>query len=540
MEKGARSRMLKVAFDPLDRNQGCVLPDCRLPPVEHLDQIGPKMESLLSVIGPDLIRFESCPRRVNDFARFLATLIGRPPGQREESLAAYTADMTCQVVHTYTQLPLQRFVEYFALKWVPQQRLLFADTAARDDTTGSFLCDAHLCRSVDPMTNANFLFANTYRTHFFPNESVILRGNQFHVFRLQQLIDLILRQTHRLHDRTQIKEDFYTLFEKTMGTPHLHRLRVRMLDYGKGCLSDLIRNNNGQLPHESQLEGNLSNEAVDVIAVPASFVHEKIGHIDAAVEPERDHSATIAAFIRKIETRGYYPEARPAMPWSLTLDDVDDIVARHGHTRAIGLATADFAPLPSAFENDITEENIAEMLNADDELLDDSELEEEDDDFDCSAPATPPRNTNLADVHVLETPPSSGRAAKRVCSQPSPSPKKPSSSPKKPSPSPKEPSPSPSSPNITRRRQRRIWPIESQSQESVTFSDLSDVVPDVAENPGLDGDVLFPSADQLAAANPGIDAAHFSPALRPPTPTQPPSSPRFPEHISSQPFDRGV
>jgi hypothetical protein len=38
----------------------------------------------------------------------------------------------------------------------------------------------------------------------------------------------------------------------------------------------------------------------------------------------------------------------------------------------------------------------------------------------------------------------------------------------------------------------------------------------------------------------GIDAAHFSPALRPPTPTQPPSSPRFPEHISSQPFDRGV
>jgi hypothetical protein len=189
--------MFKLPFEKLNREAGCVLPDCRAYPCDTM-MIGARIETLLSVIGPDFVRFDSCPRRVDDFARFLGKLIGRPPG-REERLAAATGDMTMQVVRTYTQLPLRPLVEWFQRVWVPQERRLIADDEARSDLVGNILCDAFLCRNVDPLTNGNnLLYAKTMRTHFFPScDPPWLCGNELYVFYLPQLLLIIERTTHR-------------------------------------------------------------------------------------------------------------------------------------------------------------------------------------------------------------------------------------------------------------------------------------------------------------------------------------------------------
>jgi hypothetical protein len=265
-----------------------------------------------------------------------------------------------------------------------------------------------------------------------------------------------------------------------------------MLDFKRKCLSDLYRDNGGELPHESQLEDKLADTPMEVIAVPARVVNEKVGHSDAPPTPEPDHTATITNFIRMIETDGYYPCGRPEMDWVCTAEDVDDVVERCEHTRAIGLAAADFAP-HSALDatDDVTADNIEGCLHADDELLNESELEEDSD-------ASP-----HFDFRVSQSPPS-----------------------KRAKPSPEQPTPSsPESPCVVRNPRRRNLnypvlesPEQSQlpepgvlelSQLSGTFEDLEDIMADAAAAADAEasiGGVPYPSLDRLSASNPGIDA----------------------------------
>jgi hypothetical protein len=456
---GVRSRMFKLPFEKLNREAGCVLPNCRPPPCDTM-MIGARMETLLSVIGPDLVRFESFPRRVDDFARFLGKLIGRAPG-REERLAAATGtgDMTMQVVRTHKLMPLRPLVEWFQRVWVPQERRLIADDEARSDLVNNVLCDAFLYRNVDPLTNGNnLLYANTMRTHFFPGcDPAWLCENKFYVFDLPQLLLIIERMTHRKNIYQQVRDAFIKLFSDSEGEAHPNRLRVRMLDFKRKCLSDLYRDNGGELPHESQLEDKLADTPMEVIAVPARVVNKKVGHSDAPPTPEPDHAATITNFIRIIETDGHYPNGRPEMDWVCTAEDVDDVVERCEHTRAIGLAAADFAPLPSALDatDDVTADSIEGVLHADEELLNESELEEDSDSSQephASYPTcTPPPNRPF-DFRVSQSPSPPSRRAKRVCAKPSP----------------KQPTPSPESSYVVQNRRRRNLncPVLESPEES--------------------------------------------------------------------------
>jgi hypothetical protein len=439
-----RSRVFKLPFEKLNRAAGCVVPGSCPPPC-NTNMIGARMETLLSVIGLDLVRFDSCPRRVDEFARFLGKLMGRPPG-REERLAAATGDMTMQVVWTYTQMPLRPLVEWFLEVWVPQERRLIADDEARSDLVGRVLCDAFLCRNVDPITNGNNLpYANVMRTHFFPStDPAWLCGDDYHVFHIPLLVHIIERTTHREYNKNDVVKAIKQLFVDTEDKEHL-RLRVRLLDYKRKCLSDLYRDNGGELPHESKLEDYLGDNKDEVYAISARVVQEKVGHSAASPTSEPDHTTTITNFTGMIETDGYYPFERPEVDWACTPQDVDEAVEDYGHTRAIGLADADFAPLSDTVASSVTSDTIEGHPHTDEEL----EEETSDNEFDFRIP---------------ESPPSSQRSTKRA---------------------------SPGLPEVLRNRRRRSIVLESPEQSQLpsgTFDGLEDLVPDVllGNSPSLD------------------------------------------------------
>jgi hypothetical protein len=96
------------------------------------------METFISSIGPDLCRFSSDRDRVAVVIEFLGKLMGRPPEEREERLAAATLDMALQVYHTYTTVDLRHLVQWHADVWVPQQMRVIEDELLSDDVLGNW------------------------------------------------------------------------------------------------------------------------------------------------------------------------------------------------------------------------------------------------------------------------------------------------------------------------------------------------------------------------------------------------------------------
>lgn len=361
-DHGVRSRLLTLTFDTLRRGDGEQPDDERLPyePEEHPDTsmppttplpptsvtaLGPVFETLISCLGPHLTKFKSDSERASVFINFLGQLLGRTP-EREERIAAFTFDLVCYIYNDCTRLPLDYIIDWIANNWVAQTQRQIDDQEMADDSLGNFVRDINDCLFADVATNSLcFIWDNIMRRKFIrgvdPDHLVDGDYYAISVRGVMALFEHKFKEKNRYTERAINKFLRDSFNAEEPGRGNNCATYVQLADLTQCTIKDHYARNGGRMPECVGAE-HLTAERQPVMLIHASVFKAKVEY---TVRKEvRGRAEIIARFKRVVPT---LYGARPGQSWEpskWTPAEVERLVTKYEHTRAIGLDESRFPP----------------------------------------------------------------------------------------------------------------------------------------------------------------------------------------------------